>query len=244
MIHEIKHIFSMFRFAWCLMTGHLEPSCAPWSPSHSQSPCSSPPSRWRPSQWTGTRSSPRRSTPGPSSGTATGSWFSSGASRFSSQCPGPSTTQSNQHSHAPLTTGARYYQKFRVWIFILISISACAVNDQSSVGVAGDVPGPVPGAAGRHHGCLHPHLLPPLGRGTYRGGHPAAAAAETGQQEEDHQDACPRRDPFWSIMASPKSLPSHLRLESVWTFLTVELVILNHSQGQFRVSALLCHILH
>ena len=92
---------------------------------------------------------------------------------------------------------------------------ARAVNDQSGMGVAGDVPGPVPGAAGRHHGRLHPHLLPPVGRGPHRGSHPAAAAPETGQQEEDHQDARPRRDPLCSLMASTKSLSSHLRLESV-----------------------------
>ena len=115
----------MFRSAWCLMTGHSGPSCAPWFPSPSQSPCSSPPSRWRPSRWTGTRSSPRRSTPGPSSGTDTGSWFSSGASPSCSQCPGPCTTLSSQHSHAPLTTDARCRISVQDYLFISILSSCC-----------------------------------------------------------------------------------------------------------------------
>ena len=126
MIHKIKLIFPMFRSAWCLMTGHSGPSCVPWSPSRSQSPCLSRHSPWRPSRWTGIRSSPHLSTQGQSSGepigsqysghviypdqsgTGTGSWFSSGASHSSSLCPGLFTTLSSQHSPAPLTIDVRF----------------------------------------------------------------------------------------------------------------------------------------
>ena len=120
--------------------------------------------------------------------------------------------QANIHMHhSPPMPGAG--SQYR--IICLFQYLARAVNHQSGVGVAGDVPGPVPGAAGRHHGRLHPDLLPPVGRGPHRGRHPAAAAPETGQQEEDNQDARPCRHPLRSLLASPKFVSSYIRLESV-----------------------------
>ena len=66
---------------------------------------------------------------------------------------------------------------------------SCPVDDVELLpgrNFPGDVPHPVPDPTDDNNAGLRPHLLPPLGLRAHRSRHPAAAAAEAGQQEADN----------------------------------------------------------